>query len=347
MIAELSAVELFDTINITPPEAAASQKGRKSMASHHSRRSFVTYSAGSFFLWSLAIKEALAGLEVVAGLTPGAIRVGSRRPIAPLFCLAYITPDAPGQSGQEAIVAKYPVAVVPQDERRSFRKWRDRVRAINPNIVLLGYQMVHEETSDPGPGHDELRKATHSWCRHPDGFEPFTSWGNTHHRLLDPRTREFEEYFLRACRAVLGSYDFDGLFLDNCTVFPIAHPDDTVRSQMRQALQVVLLKLRAEFPGALIVGNSSENWVGLNGEMNEGRPAQLQSELRYFGGHTSPSMDMYQTILTRTDDTETVRREMRETLSLGALYGANVESTHVLWFEDFDKVIGSFKEQHS
>jgi hypothetical protein len=205
--------------------------------------------------------------------------------------------------------------------------------------------MVHEETTVPGPGHDELRKATHSWVRRADGVEPFTFWSNTRHRLYDPRTPEFQDCFLRACRAVLRSYDYDGLFLDNCTIFPIADPDETVRAEMRQALQATLLKLRLEFPDALIVGNSSYKWSGLNGEMNEGRPKQLQSELKPFSGHTSPPMDMYLTYLTRADDTETVRREMNETLKLGAFYGACVEGTHVLWFADFDELISKHKRQ--
>ena len=284
----------------------------------------------------------MSGCATGENAAPAGIAEKPRRPVVPLFCLAYITPDAPGQGGQEAMVARYPVAIVPQDIRNVFRKWRDDVRAINPNIVLLAYQMVHEETLVPGPGHDELRKAVHSWCRYPNGVEPFTFWGNRQHRLYDPRTPEFADCFLRACRAVLRSYDYDGLFLDNCTIFAIADPDAAVRAAMRQALQTILLELRRELPDALIVGNSSENWVGLNGEMNEGRPKALQSELKPFSGHTSPSMDMYQSILTRADDTETVRREMNETLKLGAFYGANVNSQHILGFDDFDQVMEKY-----
>ena len=315
------------------------------MASKHSRRSFLVYSAGSFLVSSFATEQVLAATGSVKEAIPSPKGPVARRPIAPLFCCAYITPDAPGQGGQEAMVARYPVAIVPQDIREAFRKWRDDVRAINPSIVLLAYQMVHEETAVPGPGHDALRKAVHSWVRRADGVEPFTFWGNTRHRLFDPRTPEFEDCFLRACRAVLRSYQYDGLFLDNCTIFPIADPSDSVRSEMRQALQATLLKLRLEFPDALIVGNSSENCVGLNGEMNEGRPKQLQSELKPFSGHTSPNMDMYLTMLTRADDTETVQREISDTLKLGAFYGACVEGTHVLWFDEFDQVIDKYRRQ--
>jgi hypothetical protein len=275
------------------------------------------------------------------------LRNAPRRPVAPLFCLAYITPDAPGQGGQEPIVARYPLAVVPQDDRAPFRKWRDDVRALNPSIVFLAYQMVHEETTVPGPGHDELRKARNSWCSYPSGFQPFTSWGEQRHRLYDPRTAEFAECFLRGCRAVLRAFPYDGLFLDNCTIFPTAHPLPSVRAEMREALQRVMLRLREQHPEALIVGNSSENWKGLNGEMNEGRPAQLESELRHFDGHALPNMDMYQTILRSAGDVETVRQDMHRVLKLGAYYGANVESTHVLWFDDFDKVLDMYRMKAS
>jgi hypothetical protein len=259
--------------------------------------------------------------------------------------LAYITPNAPGQGGQESVVARYPIAIVPQDDRETFREWRDKVRAINPDIIFLGYQMVHEETFVPGPGHDELRKATNSWCRYPDGFQPFTSWGNQSHRLYDPRHAEFEQCFLRACRAVLRSYPYAGLFLDNCTIFNIADPTPSIRSEMRESLQAVLLKVRAEFPNILIIGNSNYKWKGLNGEMNENRPADMQIELKPFDGHASPNMDMYQTYLSNPADVETVRRDMRKVMQLGAFYGACVDPEHVLWFAAFDEVIDTFKRK--
>jgi len=283
-------------------------------------------------------------------MPPTCLRAGatrSSRPIAPLYCLAYITPDAPGQGGQEPIVARYPVAIVPQEDREAFRKWRNAVRRINPEIVILGYQMVHEETSVPGPGHDELRKAKNSWCRYPNGFQPTTSWGNTTHRLYDFRAAEFERCLLNASRAVMCSYPYDGLFLDNCTVFDIADPVPSIRSEMRDALQNSLLKVRSEFPQALIVGNSSYRWKGLNGEMNENRRADIQAALQHFDGHVSPTMDMYQTYLSSASDAETVRQDMSKVLGMGAFYGACVDPQHVLWFDDFDKVIQTFKGKRS
>lgn len=79
------------------------------------------------------------------------------RKLAPLYAVAYVNPLLPDQQGQETTVAKYPMALVPQDDREPFRKWRDQVRQLNPLIVLLGYQMTSLETTSPGPGHDRLR----------------------------------------------------------------------------------------------------------------------------------------------------------------------------------------------
>jgi hypothetical protein len=167
---------------------------------------------------------------------------------------------------------------------------------------------------------------------------PTTYWSGQHHRLYDPRTPEFENSFLNACRAVLASYAFDGLFLDNCTVFQIANPLPSVHAEMIAALQRVLIALRQEFPNALIVGNSRESWRGLNGEMNEGRSSDLMHQINASVPHNAPSMNMYLSILKDPQDASTVRLEAQRTIALGAFYGANVDSTKVLWFEEFDEI---------
>jgi hypothetical protein len=116
---------------------------------------------------------------------------------------------------------------------------------------------------------------------------------------------------------------------------------------MRHALQAILLQLRAEFRQAIFIANSSETWSGVNGEMNEGRPQQMEAELASFSGHAEPQMDMYQTILKDPSDTETLRTEMAKVHALGGYYGANVDSTRVLWFEEFERVVDSYKTRPS
>jgi hypothetical protein len=112
---------------------------------------------------------------------------------------------------------------------------------------------------------------------------------------------------------------------------------------MRQALQSILLELRAEFPDAIIVANSSESWRGVNGELNEARPGQLEEELAPFAGHERPAIDLYQSVLRGPNDLQTLHIEMARVHALGGYYGANVDSTRVLWFEEFERVIDAYK----
>ncbi|MCA9422238.1 MAG: hypothetical protein KC592_14540, partial [Nitrospira sp.] len=276
-------------------------------------------------------------------LSPTNLRVD--HPIPPLFCTAYIDPGIPTQANQEAIIARYPLTLVPQDMRAKHIQWRNRIKHLNSNILMLGYQMVIEETSVPGPGHDRMRLVKDSWCEYPGGYHPTVKGypSNRDLRIFDPRRVEWQEAFLEACRAMLGSYPYNGLFLDQCTVYEKAHPIPTVKAEMRHALQITLLRLRHEFPNTILIGNSSYNWQGLNGEMNEGRPEQILLEFAPFDGHVQPTMDLYATILKDPTDIERVKQDMALVHSLGAFFSAAVDYQHVLWFDAFDEVIAKYK----
>lgn len=258
-----------------------------------------------------------------------------------LFCTAYIDPDIPSQANQESLVAKYPLTIVPQDMRPSHVQWRDRIKRLNPNIVMLGYQMLIEETTVPGPGHDQMRKVKDAWSLYPGGYLPTVKVepGPREFRIFDPRTPAWQEAFLTACRATLRSYPYEGLFLDQCTVYEKSHPFPGVRAQMRQALQITLLRLRQEFPNMILIGNSSYNWQGLNGELNEGRAKQALEELAPFSGHVQPVIELHQTLLKDPRDIERVKQEMALTHSQGAYYSACVDYQHILWFDVFDDVM--------
>jgi hypothetical protein len=305
-----------------------------------SRRSFLNFTLGT-----------LAGLTLSGGLSSrvqGATTVigdpfKDSLAIPPLFCTAYITPDASGQGGQEAIVARYPLALVPQDMRIAFVLWRDKVKSINPKILLFGYQMCIEETTVPGPGHDKLRTAQNSWCVYPDGSIPtFINDIGQKPRLYDPRSKEWQSIFIEACRATLSSYPYGGLFIDQCTIFNIASTDPSVREEMRAALQSTLMELRRQFPNTILVGNSSYSWAGLNGELNEGRQADIPNELAPFAGHVLPRVELVQTLLNNATDIETVKREMDLAHGSGGFYGACVNYQHALWFDVFDNVIATY-----
>ena len=303
-----------------------------------SRRSFFVYSLGSMV--GLACSSQLcpgSGLSSLAAAHSTALRT-----IAPLFCTAYIDPTIAVQAGQEAIVARYPLALVPQDMRTQLVLWRDRVKELNPSIVMLGYQLVIEETTVPGPGHDKQRELSNAWCVYPDGFVPTIEYLQRPLRLFDPRKKEWQDNFLEACRATVNSYPYDGLFLDQCTVHAIAHPVEGVRAEMRQALQDTLAMVRKEFPSHILVGNSKYHWSGLNGELNEGRPNDME-ELDPFEGHVEPRIQLYQSLLQHSSDIGVMKKEMAKAQARGAFYGAAVNYQHALWFGEFDEVLAKFK----
>ncbi len=306
-----------------------------------SRRTFLQCSMAG--LASLAVgSRGLMPSTSQALNAPTDVRVGARVP--PLFCIAYVDPEISAQADQEATIARYPLAIVPQSVRPAQMRWRDRIKELNPKILMLGYQIVIEETMVPGPGHDQIRRAQNSWCVYPGGHKPTVDVGTSRRnlRLFDPRQVEWQEAFLNACRATLESYPYDGLFLDQCSVFEKAHPFPNIKAEMRQALQITLLRLRQEFPTVLLIGNSSFNWQGLNGELNEGRARNLMNELAPFEGHAKPTMEMYHSLLRHPNDIETVEREMALAHSRGALYGASVNYQQIPWFDLFDQVMAKY-----
>ena len=311
-----------------------------------SRRSFLFYSLGSLAGIACSSQSSLASGFSSMALSPSApIQTVQAMPplaIPPLFCTAYIDPTIQTQAGQEAIVAKYPLALVPQDMRTQLVRWRDRVKEFNPSIILLAYQLVIEETTVPGPGHDKQRELSSAWCINPDGSYPTTEYLKKKLRLFDPRKKEWQNNFLEACRATVTSYPYDGLFLDQCTVHTIAHPVEEARAEMRQAVQDTLTMVRKEFPSQVVVGNSRYHWNGLNGELNEGR-ANSMDELDPFPGHVAPRIQMYQSLLRHSYDIGMMKKEMAKAHARGAFYGAAANYQHALWFDEFDDVIAQFK----
>ncbi len=314
------------------------------LSSRMSRRSFLNLSLGSMAGMTLGFQA-----DAQTSNSQQLIAVPQKTFIPPLFCTAYITPDAPGQGGQEAMVAKYPLANVPQDNSIIFRRWRDKVKSLNPEILMLGYQMVIQETKVPGPGHNRLNRVKNSFCTYPGGYAPTVpgAFPGDLSRVFDPRTIEWRNGFLDACSETLASYPYDGLFLDQCTVFTKAAPLPWERKEMLEALRETLLELRKRHPQAILVGNSSHSFAGLNGEMNEGRLNDIPKEMAPFAGHAQPRVELLQTIIRRADDVDTVMSDMAIAHSYGAFYGACVEGTHVLWFDVFDEVISSYKKNRA
>lgn len=261
----------------------------------------------------------------------------------PLFCTAYVNPTNPDQAGQEPIVARYPLALVPQDMRRPFVTWRNNIKSINPSIVLLGYQNVFTETSVPGPGHDVMRRRITKWCVYPNGHVPLVPRTTERRRLADPRAPEFAPALVEACKATLASYPYQGLFLDNCTVYPIAHPDPAVREAMLDALAQAVLHVRAAIPDKILIGNCRYDFAGLNGEMNEGRLLEAPQEFRPFAGHAKPQIDLLQVLVKRPTNSLAVAAGLKYASAAGVSFGAAVDYQHVLWFDFFDEAMANYR----
>jgi hypothetical protein len=288
--------------------------------------------------FAVGLSAAMAGNgllpSVAKGSMPWAQRLAQE---ARLFCIAYIAPDAAGQGNQESAVARYPLALVPQDQRALYQRWRARVRELNPNIVMLAYQMTIEETTVPGPGHDVLRQIKDAWYKNPQNqaITVAVDSPSKQRRVFDPRNKAWQQKFLQACQTALHSDSFDGLFLDQCTIYENLSQDIRVKAQMQAALQNVLLELRRREPTALIIANSAATFSGVNGELNESRPEHYARELAPTPVHSKPGIELAYLRV----DSATARRQLVAHLATaqaaGAYFGAGRDYQHVEWYEEF------------
>lgn len=265
----------------------------------------------------------------------------------PLFCVAYIDPGIDSQKGQEAEVAKYPIALVPQDNRLRFRRWRDRVRRLNPDIKLLAYQMVIEETGVPGPGHDVMRALKNSWVRYKGGIVPTvtfrTNVSNKRKRIFDPRHEPWQQALVQACQITLLSDDYDGLFLDQCTVYDKAALDPRVKREMLAALGTTLDTLRNSLPNTLIIGNSHYSWPALNGEMNENRPKQAAKEFLIDERRRLPRVELFHKYYRNGDAVGELERYFKIALENKAFFGCALNAQTTRWLPMFDRVLANYE----
>lgn len=254
-----------------------------------------------------------------------------------LFCIAYIDPYNKSQRLQVGEIAKFPLAIVGQDNRPLSVAWKNRIRELNPDIKLFAYQNVIEEAPPIGPGNSILRK-NHSWSRYPWGTLPTVGEGKQKRRLYDPRSLEWQNAFLQACHKVLESYPYSGLFLDQCSVFVRNHPWPSVRREMHQALQSTITRLRKSLPDTIIIGNSRYDWCGLNGEMNEGRLDDAIKELDHNSCHAKPELQMYMTVYHGEKDAKRVHSEYLKTHRKGVIFGSYRSAQIIDWYDFYDDI---------
>ncbi len=231
--------------------------------------------------------------------------------IAPLIVVAYIDPTIQAQKNQEALVAKYPVAIVSSGMGTAYITWRNTVKALNPLIKLLGYVLGNERTNQNNPGKTSWAAVPSNSTNECNYIDPNT--GLTVYpqlglfRLFDWRSTAYHDAFQLACAATLNNYPYDGIFLDNSGVFNIAQPDTVggtpvapvngqtpaqIRADMQAGYQQCITDFRAAHPGILIITNWIPNYTGANGGMVEGHPERRPAELPPYVGQSSPGMDV-------------------------------------------------------
>lgn len=255
----------------------------------------------------------------------------------PLYCLAYIEPLPDLSRGQMREIAKFPLAVVPQDDRPYYHDWKRDIRRRNPDIKLLAYQMVIEETDVPGPGHRALMGASGEWV-HYAGMTPRSDYKD--HRFFDPRSRKWQRAMVEACDATLSSYDYDGLFFDQCSVFIKLAPVPSARAEMHEALQQVLDEVRRRHPEKILIANCSDSWRGVNGEMNEGRPDELAAEAAPFAGHVGPRFELFHHYL-EGYNLDKAEQMMRLAMQNRCFFGCAPNPQTIRWYDFFDRVLAS------
>lgn len=262
-----------------------------------------------------------------------------------LFQTVYNVNNTPEEA---AIAAKYDMLIVKQtpiaggSSYTSFMQWLGIIKGINPGIKILSYIIVAQEPGffAPGVGNSILM----NWPTYaPYGMEPWlmTPAGDIAaitedwkvRRLFDYRKTVWKDLFKQSVQAIMNTYPFDGLFFDNCTASWSKHIPN--QQALSDALQQTLLDIRYLYPGKWFIGNCVENWMGLNGEMNESRPSQ-SSELEPVNGQIVPNLNCYYMGVTvSTPDNDIVAgRSLAE--SKGAWFGVYDPARAVFWPPVFD-----------
>lgn len=248
-----------------------------------------------------------------------------------IFCIAYIDPKSDLSNGQIETIAKYPLAIVPQDDRKHYVDWKNSIKASNNNIKLYAYQMTVEETTVPGPGHRRLSMANGEWVKYA-GIYPVSKYKSR--RFFDPRSKVWQKAFLKGVMETLASYPYDGIFLDQCAIFGKMAPIQSIRSEMDDALQHTLSILRQEVGDTVtIIANSLNRWNNIDGQMIESLPENMKT---YIGHKSSERKSLYFHYLNNSDYIE-AERLFDEARTKNLCYGCAPNAQTVIWPSFFEK----------
>lgn len=243
-----------------------------------------------------------------------------------LFSTCYTITKTPEEA---AIAAKYDLLIVNQDAGASHLAWLNAVKTLKPTIKIIAYQIVSEEPGQaPGPGNTILMARSRwdaaqqePWLMTASGdIAAFTVSGWKRKRMFDYRLPVWQSAFKDACAAVFATFPYDGMFFDNCTASWGKH--QPANPSASQSLQSVLLDVRRMYPEKWFIGNGVENWLGLNGEMNEGRILDL-NELIPVSGQIVPNVNCFSFPLTPTTTDAEIQSAYNLIKPYGAWFGAH------------------------
>lgn len=261
------------------------------------------------------------------------------------FQTVYNTAHTPEEA---AVAAKYDLIVVKQtpaaggSSHAAFTQWLGAVKSANPSIKILSYMIVAQEPGffAPGVGNSILMNwpsyapyGQEPWLMTPAGDIAAITEGWKVRRLFDYRKPVWRDLFKQSVIAVMSSYSYDGMFFDNCTASWAKHAPN--QPALTAALQSALLDIRYLYPDKYFVGNGAENWMGLNGEMNEGRANQAE-ELIPSNGQVVPNLNMYYMLATVATPDSEIQAGWNLARSKGALFGCYDPARAVFWPPVFD-----------
>lgn len=303
------------------------------------RREFLKYSSAALVAWMSQLGQFAEGKNKEINWSYG---------LKPLYCLAYIDPQNKKHAGQEGFISKYPIAIIPQDTRERYVRFRQRLRNLNPDQKLLGYMMTIDENGLRGPAHKLMQSVHDSWLTLPGGLVPtknIPSGAIKKRRIYDPRKLRFRKRFVEACQLLVDKYHFDGIFFDNCTIYGRFASIPGLGAELLAGLQEVIFDVRRALPSTLLIANTRYSFKGLNGEMNEGRGGELPREAGPILGHVEPYINMYHYYIKNTDRSSLLLAEnnFRIALKNKSFFGVGIDAQTIRWYEFFDRILGEYK----
>ena len=257
--------------------------------------------------------------------------------------------------GQEAAIARFPLVIAQQTYREDnpTRAHLDAIRAYNPGIVLLAYQIPFEDVLplNTGPGFDamrHLRCIESAYMHDARGNRLLVTEVSGTSGMFDPRSPDVRAALRAAVASVLEAYPHDGIFFDDYGV-KNAMLLDTAGQQFTgapgqvwsesdyaaklEAMTTLTEELRRAWPGAVFIANSANLFPAFNGELVEGSGQYYRASVQAaeLPGRAQPFLPLFQDTPVTGPDDPLIAVRLPEVQARGGWYGASVGNARILW----------------